>query len=124
MQFDCNAEDRFIGLMSGTSLDGVDAVLVQFPAPQQVSVLGRAHLPYPAPLRQALLRLQDTHAGELHQAACVGNQLATLYAEVVGQLLSICQLPPAPSRQSRVMAKPSAMSLNKVIPCKLATQHA
>lgn len=42
MIFNGKAEDRFIGLMSGTSLDGVDAVLVQFPAPQQVKVLGRA----------------------------------------------------------------------------------
>ena len=95
MIFDGKAEDRFIGLMSGTSLDGVDAVLVQFPAPQQVRVLGRASLPYPVPLRQALLRLQENHAGELHQAACVGNQLATLYAEVVEQLLGTCQLSPS-----------------------------
>ena len=95
MIFNGKAEDRFIGLMSGTSLDGVDAVLVQFPAPQQVRVLGRASLPYPVPLRQALLRLQENHAGELHQAACVGNQLATLYAEVVEQLLDTCQLSPS-----------------------------
>lgn len=95
MIFNGKAEDRFIGLMSGTSLDGVDAVLVQFPAPQQVKVLGRASLPYPVPLRQALLRLQENHAGELHQAACVGKQLATLYAEVVEQLLGTCQLSPS-----------------------------
>ncbi|MGB6055057.1 MAG: anhydro-N-acetylmuramic acid kinase, partial [Burkholderiaceae bacterium] len=44
----------YIGLMSGTSLDGVDGVLAAFPTAAQaapVRALASAHLPFPADLR-------------------------------------------------------------------------
>ena len=47
-----------LGLMSGTSADGVDAVLARFDgAPRQPSwrVINAIHHPYPLPLRQQLL---------------------------------------------------------------------
>ena len=48
----------FIGLMSGTSLDGVDAVVTDLSSPNAPQCLGHAHQPYPDELKQALLDLR------------------------------------------------------------------
>ena len=78
-----------IGLMSGTSLDGVDAVLAQFGAqtftPQ--SALGHHHVPFPAELRAALLALQHSGPDELHRAALASKALAEVYASLIATLL-------------------------------------
>ncbi len=80
----------YIGLMSGTSLDGVDAVLVDFDAPQAARVLGHASAPLPAPLRAELLALNAPTDNELHRAALAANGLVRLYAEQVHTLLQQC----------------------------------
>lgn len=72
--------------MSGTSLDGVDAVLVRLSA-EGVTQCATYFLPYDEPLRQALLRLHTAEAGELDHAAQIANQLAALYADSVHRLL-------------------------------------
>jgi anhydro-N-acetylmuramic acid kinase len=80
----------YIGLMSGTSLDGVDGVLVQFPANPDtgtLKVLHHASRPFPAPLRQTFLDLNSAGANELHRSALAGNALALVYAQVVADLL-------------------------------------
>lgn len=79
-------KERFIGLMSGTSLDGVDAVLMDF-SRNANRVIGDAFFPYDDSLRAQLLALHQPHAGELHDAAVLGNQLARLYAHAVDELL-------------------------------------
>lgn len=76
----------FIGLMSGTSLDGVDAVLVSQQG-ADISQQGQYFLPYPASLRTQLLALHLPAHNELHTAAIIANQLADLYAEAVHGLL-------------------------------------
>jgi anhydro-N-acetylmuramic acid kinase len=78
----------YIGLMSGTSLDGVDGVLAELgEAPAQPLVLASAHLPMPPALRQEFLALNSAGPDELHRAALAANALVGLYADVVGQLL-------------------------------------
>ena len=47
-------EGRFVGLISGTSMDGIDAVLVEFSAGSMRTLAG-ATTPYPAALRERLL---------------------------------------------------------------------
>src|SRR5271156_1130619 len=47
--------DHYIGLMSGTSFDGIDAVLVSFDP--HLTVHAHAYLPYDAALREQLLSL-------------------------------------------------------------------
>ena len=79
----------YIGLMSGTSLDGVDAVLVDFDG-QEARVLGHSSTPMPAPLRAELLALNAPTDNELHRAALAANGLVRLYAGQVQTLLLQC----------------------------------
>src|SRR6218665_567708 len=87
--------DLFIGLMSGTSLDGVDAVLARFPADADASpveggtlqVLAHRYTPFPPALRAELLALNTPGDNELHRAALAGNAVSRAYADVVAQLL-------------------------------------
>ncbi|WP_374588111.1 anhydro-N-acetylmuramic acid kinase [Ideonella dechloratans] len=76
-----------IGLMSGTSLDGVDGVLAQFDAAGHPQVRAHAHRPFPAALRDELLALNQSGADELHRGALSANALAEVQAQVVADLL-------------------------------------
>lgn len=82
----------FIGLMSGTSMDGVDAVLAQFAAEsgQPMHVLGHVHLDMPEDLRASLMALNSPGTDELHRAALAANALALLCAQACAALLSNC----------------------------------
>jgi anhydro-N-acetylmuramic acid kinase len=81
--------ELFIGLMSGTSLDGVDGVLVDFgDRPREVTVLAHRHRPFDAVLADELLALNHSSADELHRAALAGTAVARVYADVVGDLLA------------------------------------
>jgi anhydro-N-acetylmuramic acid kinase len=72
------------GVMSGTSLDGVDAVVADFaPAHGVCRTLGSAHLPMPGPLRATLLALQQPGDDELARSARASVELADLYVEAV-----------------------------------------
>ncbi len=76
----------FMGLMSGTSLDGADGVLVDFSG-GALRVLAAATEPFDNNFRTELLALNTPTHNELHRAARAGNQLAAVYARVVYQLL-------------------------------------
>jgi len=77
----------YIGLMSGTSVDGVDGVLVRLDAAQPPHVLASASLPMPENLRRELLALNVSGDDELARAALAANALARLYADAVATLL-------------------------------------
>lgn len=72
--------------MSGTSLDGIDAVLVDFsPAP---AVRATHYLPYTDDMRQQILLLQERRQDELHSAQMLAQRLAQAYAQAVHELLA------------------------------------
>ena len=79
--------ELYIGLMSGTSLDGIDAVLVDFGQTKPL-LLAKSYLPFGGALKNDLLALHLPTANELHQAQIAGNKLARLYAEAVKVLLA------------------------------------
>jgi anhydro-N-acetylmuramic acid kinase len=82
----------FIGLMSGTSLDGVDGVLADF-SNGAIQTLSAAFTPFPAHLREELMALQAASHNELEREALAANGLALAYADCVRSLLPSCPAP-------------------------------
>ncbi|MDB5742288.1 MAG: hypothetical protein JWR68_603 [Polaromonas sp.] len=78
--------DYTIGLMSGTSLDGADGVLVDFSG-DKLRVVANASVAFDESFRAELLALNTPSHNELHRAALAGSQLATVYAQVVARLV-------------------------------------
>ncbi|MGA0609868.1 anhydro-N-acetylmuramic acid kinase [Caldimonas sp. KR1-144] len=80
--------DAYIGLMSGTSTDGVDGVVARFEADGGIAVLAHVSRALAPDLREALLALNVSGPDELHRAALAANELVGVYAEVVDALLA------------------------------------
>ncbi len=76
----------YIGLMSGTSLDGVDGVIAGVSA-GGLQVRAHASAPFAPALRAELFALNTPGPNELHRAALAANGVARAYAGVVAQLL-------------------------------------
>ncbi|MBC7916859.1 MAG: anhydro-N-acetylmuramic acid kinase, partial [Rhodoferax sp.] len=76
----------YIGLMSGTSLDGVDAVLANFSS-ERPQVLAHSTVAFDTALHDELLALNSPGENELHRAWLAGNALARTYASAVHAVL-------------------------------------
>lgn len=76
----------YIGLMSGTSLDGVDAVLADVTPDAVPRALAHVHLAMPEALCAELLALNRSGDDEMHRAALAANALMRLYAAAVKQV--------------------------------------
>ena len=81
--------------MSGTSLDGVDGVIVDFTDTQRPQVVQYACAPFEPTLKTALLALNSAGHNELHLAALAANALVRVYAQVVEMLLVQAKMVPA-----------------------------
>ncbi len=85
----------YIGLMSGTSLDGIDAVLAKISPNGEASAQASVSQPFSPELRKTLFELQSPGPDELHREKQAANALALAYAEAVWQLLKKTSLEPA-----------------------------
>jgi len=79
--------ELFIGLMSGTSADGIDAVLVQSDG-ERGRLVATYHRPMPQDLRAEILAFRQPGDDELHRLATLDAQLANEYAVAVLALLT------------------------------------
>jgi anhydro-N-acetylmuramic acid kinase len=86
-----NAPDLYVGLMSGTSLDGIDAVLADF-GTHPPRLIATHYLPYPDALSERLLALQNKGDDELHQAALLSNELARLNHQAIQAVLETAEV--------------------------------
>ncbi len=82
----------FIGLMSGTSMDGVDGALVDF-ADGKINMIDAAFTPFAPQLRASLMALQAPGDNELEREALAANALAACYATCVAALLPAARGP-------------------------------
>jgi anhydro-N-acetylmuramic acid kinase len=73
--------------MSGTSLDGINAALVDLSG-SKAKLLGTHYQPYPAALRKSLLALHQVDYDELHHSQLLANELAQGYACAIAALLT------------------------------------
>ncbi|CAM3810832.1 Anhydro-N-acetylmuramic acid kinase [Vibrio aerogenes CECT 7868] len=81
------SEELYIGVMSGTSLDGIDVVLTGFQNGKVQIYAGYCH-PIPAGIRQKILDICTGQLTSLKSIGILDHQLGHLFAQAVNQLLS------------------------------------
>nr|WP_067296967.1 anhydro-N-acetylmuramic acid kinase [Marinobacterium profundum] len=81
----------YIGLMSGTSLDSVDAVAFEFDA-SGCAMLASHTEPFPLPLRQQTLALMHPGPDEIERLGRLDLELAELFATAANNLIDQHQL--------------------------------
>ena len=82
-------ERLVVGLISGTSADGVDAALVKVigEKPKRVETLAFATLPYPTEIRKAVLEV--SHNGDIETLCWLNFALGELFAEAALKVIEI-----------------------------------
>ncbi|MGM0785565.1 MAG: anhydro-N-acetylmuramic acid kinase [Pseudomonadota bacterium] len=83
----------FIGLMSGTSLDGIDAALVELETDQRPRLIATHAEPMPGTLRETLWQLCHADRIAFRELAAAENAFCYLQAEAVSHLLAASRLP-------------------------------
>lgn len=79
-------DDLYIGLMSGTSLDGIDAVLVRFEN-EQVAVIESICSPLSSNIKDEIKSLINPTENEINRLIALDVQLANIFSGTVKQLL-------------------------------------
>ena len=86
--------EYLIGLMSGTSMDAIDAALAHFTDAPVPELTARHTVPVPATLREELLALAQPGPNELDRMMRLDATVARLFARAVGELLEQATLAP------------------------------
>jgi anhydro-N-acetylmuramic acid kinase len=83
-------KDLALGLMSGTSADGVSAALVSFSGPR-LKTLGSLTLPYPRPLAEKVLDPEELSLAEI---SALNFSIGEVFAQAALRLLALTQTRP------------------------------
>lgn len=83
-----SAPELFIGLISGTSMDGVDAVLARAQADGRFTLLAHHGLPLPEALARDLRAAASGERDDLATISTLDNAVARLFARCVRELLA------------------------------------
>jgi anhydro-N-acetylmuramic acid kinase len=87
----------YLGLMSGTSADAIDAVLVDLSSPPEsrtAQLLGHVSIPLPNPTRNEIHQLAHPGNNEIDRLGYLDRELGKLFAKASLALLEQCQLKP------------------------------
>ncbi|MGD8927010.1 MAG: anhydro-N-acetylmuramic acid kinase [Thioalkalispiraceae bacterium] len=79
-------DELYIGLMSGTSIDGIDACLVNL-TDNQFKLLATDYQPYPKTVKRQLAEIISSQQLAMHNLAVLDHELAILNGEAVNSLL-------------------------------------
>ncbi len=83
--------DAWIGLMSGTSMDGIDAILVSFPD-QQIQIHATHSIPYPDDIRTRLASLSQNR-GSPDELGELDHLVGAMFANAAAEVLNTSGLP-------------------------------
>ncbi len=78
--------ELYIGIMSGTSMDGIDAVLVSFEN-KSIDIIGTHSQAFPEALKEDLSKLINSHSVTLSKLGETDHRLALCYSETATKLL-------------------------------------
>ncbi|MDR9853980.1 anhydro-N-acetylmuramic acid kinase [Paenibacillus sp. VCA1] len=96
---DLHASRYAVGLMSGTSVDGIDAALVQISDASDegasVRLIAFENTPYPAAVRQEIFELFDPTKATIDKVGRMNVLLGELYAEAALAVIKAAGLKPA-----------------------------
>ena len=88
-------EELFIGLMSGTSVDGIDAALVAFESADKLRVVETFFTAFDKPTRNAIsFAAQNNHGLRYNHDSPLHASLAPIYASACKNLLAKAQVKP------------------------------
>ncbi|MDF7670740.1 anhydro-N-acetylmuramic acid kinase [Orbaceae bacterium ESL0721] len=80
-------QNLYVGVMSGTSMDGVDLVLVQIDNQTQIKLLHSGCYKIPTEIRERLLQLCSSKATSLQNLGEIDHQLGHLFADSINHFL-------------------------------------
>jgi anhydro-N-acetylmuramic acid kinase len=82
----------YIGLMSGTSSDAIDAVLIK--THPHIELIATHSSPIPTELQQQIHQVSDPQKGTIDQLGHLDHQLGNAFAHAVLELMSIANISP------------------------------